>query len=224
MLTVTEASPDRTQATVNAQGNGTITLQVVITNDACGSTTINSQSIAVGNQNLFFPITGPTTVSCGQIVNYQVTNVQGASYQWSYPSDWIYDYGMGTNSIVLEIPPSYYPSSSGTVRVVAYNSCGSNLSTLDVYNTCGGYYMMSPNPASTSLTVTAKTITSNGEKSEKSIEEVNIYEQTGNLKKHQKFAKTKSVNIDVSSLKAGIYFVEIVDGTFKERQKLIIAR
>lgn len=84
--------------------------------------------------------------------------------------------------------------------------------------------MMSPNPASTNLTVTAKTITSKGEKSEKSIEEVNIYEQTGNLKKHQKFAKTKSVNIDVSSLKAGIYFVEIVDGTFKERQKLIIAR
>jgi hypothetical protein len=80
------------------------------------------------------------------------------------------------------------------------------------------------NPASTSLTVTAKTIIFKGEKSEKSIEEVNIYEQAGNLKKHQNFAKTKSVNVDVSSLKPGIYFVEIVDGTFKERQKLIIAR
>lgn len=203
---------------------GTITLTLRSPTKGRTRVLVINKNVTIANSSWpDMTISGPTTVSCGQIVNYQVTNVQGASYQWSYPSDWIYDYGMGTNSIVLEIP-SYYPSSSGTVRVVAYDACGSNLSTLDVYNTCGGYYMMSPNPASTSLTVTAKTITSKGEKSEKSIEEVNIYEQTGNLKKHQKFAKTKSVNIDVSSLKAGIYFVEIVDGTFKERQKLIIAR
>jgi hypothetical protein len=83
------------------------------------------------------------------------------------------------------------------------NTCGSNLSTLDVYNTCGGYYMMSPNPTSTSLTITITTITVKVKKSEKSIEKINIYEQAGNLKKHQKFAKTKSVNVDVSNLKAG---------------------
>ena len=219
---VLNVSGNNSEATVSMSnpGNGTLTATFI---NCGGQQAIISRLIMAGSSWPDMTISGPTTVSCGQIVNYRVADVQGASYQWNYPGDWVYDYGMGTNSIVLEIPYNS-PSSSGTVRLLAYNACGSNLSTLFVDNTCRGYYMMSPNPASTSLTVSAKPKSPNGENSDKIIEEVNIYDQTGNLKTHQKFDKAKSVNVDVTGLKPGIYFVEIIEGASKERQKLIIAR
>lgn len=107
---VLNVSGTTNEATVSMSnpGNGTLTATFI---NCGGQQAIVSRPITAGSPWPDMTISGPTTVSCGQIVNYRVADVQGASYQWSYPSDWIYDYGMGTNSIVLEIPPSYYPSS-----------------------------------------------------------------------------------------------------------------
>ena len=173
-------------------------------------------------------IYGPTYVSCGQIVTYYVSAVPGAGYQWSYPSSWIYNYGLGTNSITLQIPDYAYSSTSGEVRLLAYNACNNTtLSTLYVNSSCGEYYYyysMSPNPATSTVTVSTKETTPKGEKVNKSITEVNIYDQLGNIQKRQKFGKVKTATLNVSELKTGVYFVEIVDGTYKERQQLSIQR
>jgi len=173
------------------------------------------------------PITGPTSVSCGQIVNYYVSDIPGAGYQWSYPSSWIYDYGQGTSSIVLQIPDYAYSSTSGEVRLITYDACGSILSILPVYSSCGEYYYyysMSPNPASSTVTISAKETTPKGEKIDKTITEINIYDQQASLKKHEKFSKVKTATVNISGLNNGVYIVEIVDGNFKERQKLIIQK
>lgn len=59
---------------------------------------------------------------------------------------------------------------------------------------------------------------------DKKITEINIYDQQANLKKHEKFAKVKTATLNVSELKTGIYIVEIVDETHKERQQLSVIK
>ena len=212
--------------TVTASGNGTITLSANITTP-CGLFT-RTKTISVGSNWPDMNIYGPTYVSCGQIVTYYVSAVPGAGYQWSYPSSWIYNYGLGTNSITLQIPDYAYSSTSGEVRLLAYDACNNSiLSTLYVSSSCGEYYYyysLSPNPASSTVTVSTKETTPKGEKVNKSITEVNIYDQLGNIQKRQKFGKVKTATLNVSELKTGVYFVEIVDGTYKERQQLSIQR
>ena len=90
---------------------------------------------------------------------------------------------------------------------------------------CGGYYYtVGPNPSSSTVTVSAQETTATGERIDKNISELNIYDKLGNLKKRQKFNRLKRATIDVSDLKQDIYILEIVDGNFRERQQLSIIK
>lgn len=209
--------------TVTKQGNGTATLTATIS--SCGSSVSVNKTLTMGSNWPNMNINGPQSISCGQIVTYQTSDIPGAGYQWSFPSNWIYNYGQGTSSIVLQIPDYAYSSTSGDIRLLVYDACNNtSLSTLQVYSSCGGYnfYSISPNPATSTITIFTKQNTSKDEETDKMITEINIYDQQANLKKHQKFGKVNSATLNVSELKTGIYFVEIGDGTYKERQKLII--
>lgn len=83
-------------------------------------------------------------------------------------------------------------------------------------------YTVSPNPASNDVTVAAAASTNT--KEEKVIAEINIYDQQGNLKKRQQFAKVKKATLNVSHLPYGIYLIEVSDGKTKERQQLLIQK
>lgn len=191
--------------TVDKVNNGNDIIRVLITN-ACGATLTVDYPVRVGAAWPDMNIYGPTSVSCGQVVTYQTSYVEGAGYEWSYPSSWIYDYGQGTWSITLQIPDYAYSSTSGDIRLLVHDACNNTiLSTLSVYSSCGGYYyMMSPNPATSTVTVSAKETTAKGEKIDKAITEVNIYDQQGNLKKHQKFGNIKNATLNIAELKTGI--------------------
>jgi hypothetical protein len=57
-----------------------------------------------------------------------------------------------------------------------------------------------------------------------SFSEVNIYDETGNLKKHMVFNKVKSTVLNITDLPIGIYTVEIIDGGYKERKQLEVLK
>lgn len=57
-----------------------------------------------------------------------------------------------------------------------------------------------------------------------SITKINIYDQQGNLKLHQKYGKVEKAVVQLSGLTTGVYFIEIVDGMNRERQQLNVLK
>lgn len=219
-------NPNVSPVTLNYASSGNVTLTATITN-ACNQTSSEYKYIRVGGYSSSdYPVSGPSS-ACTNSDVYFNTNVLAAAtnYQWFWPNDWTYVSGQGTPYLALR---TGYNANSGSVGVRVANQCDAGGSPGMQYvqvNDCGYYYyMMSPNPASTTVTISAKETTPKGEKSDKTITEVNIYEQQGNLKKHEKFSKVKTATVNISGLNNGVYFVEIADGNFKERQKLIIQK
>jgi hypothetical protein len=119
------------------------------------------------------------------------------------------------------------------ISVESVNGCGASSRTYkNVKTACWGggggpgAFSVSPNPASGTVIVSTKNTTSvqSENKSYSGFDEVRIFDVTGNFKKKLKFDKAKTVNINVSDLISGTYFVEIVSGGYIERQQLIIQR
>jgi hypothetical protein len=103
-----------TSCTLTPTSSGTLS---VVANNSCGSSTASTLSINVINvPSQPGPISGNTSVCQGTPVTFSISPVSGAtSYTWTYggivlPSN-------GTSC-------SFTPTSSGTLSVVANNSCG----------------------------------------------------------------------------------------------------
>jgi pimeloyl-ACP methyl ester carboxylesterase len=210
--------------TVTKITDGLFTLIAKIRYNNCSGTSTRStiQSGGTGWQQYIY---GPTSLSCGEYASYQVANNSNFAYNWSFPSDWTYAYGQGTPILYVQAPSYSYGNSSGDVSVTVYDGCDYYYSSVYVDVSCGYYYYsMSPNPASSTITVSSKETNAKGVKVDKTITEINIYDKLGNLKMHRKFNKEKKVDLNISNLSADLYYLEIVDGTYKERQKLSVVR
>ena len=88
-----------------------------------------------------------------------------------------------------------------------------------------------PNPARDGITILLEDTDSNqipgcfGVTESKTIREVNIYNASGQRVKIQKFSGNSGrVQMDISALRPGFYFVVISDGKHTETQKLVISR
>lgn len=215
-----------TQTTVSRISNGTAFLTATVTNP-CSSTSSTTATIRVGGYGSGdYPITGPSNASCGSYVTYTTNQLPGATnYSWFYPSSWTYVDGQGTYMLTLITP---YSSSYGQIGVRVANACdpsGSPAIKTTSVTGCYGYfaYSVSPNPSTSDVTVTPTALVSSGVK-QKSITEINIYDAQNNLKKHQVFNKVSKASINVSGLPMGIYVIEIINGTYKEKQKLSIVK
>lgn len=112
---------------------------------------------------------------------------------------------------------------AGTAYVQAriQNSCGwSDWSApVPIEVSSGYFYMLAPNPTTNSVTVKAKN------NSLKEITEIKIFDNTGYLKKQHKYVKgVQETQINISDFKNGLYFIEISNGQFKEKQQLIVQK
>ncbi|MEO8820901.1 MAG: T9SS type A sorting domain-containing protein [Ginsengibacter sp.] len=115
----------------------------------------------------------------------------------------------------------------GTVINIPYSVSVLNLQLMQSFT-------VSPNPATNSLEVTASgsplqnnAINSDESKTtsaQRSITEIRIYDNSGILKKVQKENKTKQATVNLTGLKTGVYIIEITDGSYKERQQIIIQK
>ncbi|MCW3073454.1 MAG: hypothetical protein JWP69_523 [Flaviaesturariibacter sp.] len=122
--------------------------------------------------------------------------------------------------------------------VSATNSCGTTTNEFGFKGiTCGGgggceLYRVSPNPAKGSLKVSTINIpppceyrmakTKDGKTKALTIAEVRLYDNAGTLKQVRKVKNAKEVTINLAGFKPGVYHVEVSDGSYTEKQKIII--
>jgi len=215
-----------TQTTVTRISNGTAFLTATVANP-CSPVTATTANIRVGGYGTDdYPVSGPSTAGCGYYVTYSTNQLPGATnYSWFYPGNWTYISGQGTYTLTLLTPNS---STSGyyQVGVRVANACdpgGAYAIKGTFFTGCYGYfaYSVSPNPATSDVTVMPDASASS---SQTTITEVNIYDDQGNLKKRQLFDNVSKAVLNVSNLRIGIYFIEIKNGTYSERQKLSVVK
>jgi len=160
-------------------------------------------TVCISQRDIQLDFSGATNLQAWAYSGPYVTSISGTMIYWAYDK---YNY-------------------TQTLRVEYDLPCGHIVQFVTLQNTCNAYYYsMSPNPAMSTITVTAKDKGTTASTTDKTITEVNIYDQQGTLKKKQKFGKIKTATINISDLKTGIYFIEIVDGTNKEKQQLSVVK
>lgn len=58
--------------------------------------------------------------------------------------------------------------------------------------------------------------------SKRSITQINVYDNGGSLKKSLPVKHARQANVNLSGLVPGVYFVEVKDGTYSERKKVVL--
>lgn len=133
-------------------------------------------------------------------------------------------------------------------RIIASNGCGSlsydfGFKSIDCSGGGGGgggggcpQFTVSPNPAQGTLHVVVPNIpapcdpppmsamSQNSISTQRSITQIKIYDNTGNLKKSQNVNKAKQATVNLAGFRDGVYTIEISDGTYKETQQVIIQK
>ena len=121
---------------------------------------------------------------------------------------------------------------TATFSINAHNACGSainnyfDFASINCGSGCTMDYTLSPNPASSTLTIIPLVPPPCGSVlTNPQIQQVTVYDTQGNPKKTFTFGKgTGQVQIDISSLNIGTYILDINDGTNSVRKTFIIQR
>jgi hypothetical protein len=211
-------SPNSTSTTLSSQGgSGIITLTATITTCGTNQIVLNKQ-VTVGNQ-----LTGTITQS-GINTPMNTTNSIAAgatsvTFQWPGVSG-ISCYQSSTNPSVSQTGFIYYPSqskfwftlSSGQSITVSFSGtgCGGTTVATRSFTVGGHYYVVSPNPASSSINISPASDGSNltTEISQTgTTTQVSITDVSGNLKQQQQFTSgTAKMQLNVADLIPGTYF------------------
>lgn len=241
-------SGNQTTATRNMDGN-TIIRAII---DGCstpitkqisvGKPIIDGGYIASGVFNLMsFDENNPNIICAGYTINTQMTITNGSAPSWSRvlaaPTN--NTWSQSGNDI------SFYfwgVDQTATFKLTSSNNCGTTerfyaFKSINCNGGGGGdpcdQFLVSPNPAVNNINIYVPNkpapcdpILERGKNgptvSKRTITQVKLFDNTGNLKKQQSTAKTKQLSMNISGLIPGIYYLEISDGTFKERQKVVI--
>jgi hypothetical protein len=228
-------SPNSTSTTLTSLTNGIVTLTATITTCGTSQIIITKQQITVGNV-----LTGTITQS-GNNTPMNTTNSIAAgatsvTFQWPGVSG-ISCYQSSSNPSVSQTGFIYYPSqskfwftlSSGQSITVSFSGtgCGGTTIATRSFTVGGHYYVVSPNPASSSITIApvdGSNLTTESSQISTTAQ-VSITDVSGNLKKQQQFSSgTAKMQLNVADLIPGTYFVRIINGTINETHQLIIHR
>lgn len=182
---------------------------------------------AVGVGAAYVPLTGVAitalkTSATGEPTTYLFTATQnsGATYTW-YVGTTIQQTGSSN-----QFDWYFRCNVTQSVYCTASNPCASFTSnSISKTGECkrANSFTISPNPSSDIITIS---VSENKalQTSQTSFDQVSIYDIQGNLKRVRKFNKLKQATINIGGLNNGSYFIEIFDGTYKERQQLIIQK
>jgi len=220
-------SQNGNQAVFNANGSGTGTVNVRIESD-CGNFTPPARTVLVGvsYSSSDYPVSGPASASCNQEVYYSTNALPAAtSYQWFWPSGWLYVSGQGTRYLTLKAS-GFAGSGQVGVRVATACDPGGSPATLNVSVTCSGYYALYPNPADSYVEIAPDQSLTDNQALDQDFEVV-IYDNFAQEKlrtKTPKEAKEKKLKLDVTALPPGIYVVQIIYATSVEQKSLEIMR
>lgn len=232
VATVTQSG---NQATLTKVGNGTVVLSANI--QGCQSNVV-SMNVSIGlpaSVNVTITPT-PATASGFLLIdinepyyNFDAVNLPGYTYQWVFQpllsSPPMYISTPNEPSMWIE---SYSSGATYTASLVLSNSCASQTVWRQKMKVTGSsMFTVSPNPASDVIAIQPKqsAVAAKTMGASPVVTEVRVYDQMGNLKRQQSFgAGTPAVQVNVSGLKEGLYYVEINTGKVKEKQTFIISR
>ena len=139
----------------------------------------------------------------------------GSNYSWSAPYGWTLNYNGGSYAVFRTPSSTGYPP-TGSVTVTFTEPCGSTISksfqTVYSSNYCGtpgSPYTISPNPASSTITIACASL-----QTYCNISQVQITDLYGTLKASQSWPYTnQSVQMSVSNLANGTYIAKVYNGT-----------
>jgi protein-tyrosine-phosphatase len=167
---------------------------------------------------------GSPKVCPGDTRVYSIIVVSGAtSYAWTPPVGGVITTGQGTVQITINYTSAF--TASGTLSVAASNACGTSpLRTLAVTrnNRCHGALVpvIYPNPAYDGVDVS---FFSDNE----SAYSIRLVDLVGNALSSQNGVSINGENvkhINLSGVKSGIYFLELINGTEKSTEKVVIEK
>lgn len=216
-------NPYAQQTTLSKSGNGLITLKATITNSCTILPIISKSDILVGT-----PQPGPITLLLidpvmGKIQAQVDPVADASSYNW-YKNGVLVS-GASYHNNIVQIPISKTKCDiEYDISVEAINICGTSLRThANAYVACDNYFMISPNPASGTITI-SPVQTQMSSSNTKTISKIKIFDNLGTLKKQQTYPQQHSAGLSVASLPSGIYFIEISGNGFKEKHQLVIQK
>jgi len=133
-----------------------------------------------------------------------------------------YSSGQGTPSLTLRTGTT---TGTGTVTVRVANACdagGSPAVKFIQINNCGFSFTVSPNPSTGNLTVSTESQTLSNV-SPARIYQIRVIDQTGKVKKQFNFSSgITSTAINLSGLVAGIYTLQVYNGSEWASQQIVI--
>lgn len=220
--------------TINQPGNRTTNIligspsgaiQVKVSNAFCSSkyTTMN---VVAKTPPTPSSIEGESFVKSFTIRDYSVQNIQGTSFFWEVPTDWVLLSGNYSNKISV-----LTGSSSGTIRVSANNECGNGTEVIKpVYSSVAAgieetkiaqNFLCYPQPANHSFTLS---FVANRDLEDAKIELFDLLGQQINTIYTGKLSRgnTYENNIDASYLPEGVYLLQLSDMKNKQTIKIII--
>ncbi|MBI1781710.1 MAG: T9SS type A sorting domain-containing protein [Sphingobacteriales bacterium] len=199
--------------------SGSFTLSANVT--ACNITTPVTLPVHVGpytSSNYSLSVNGvvssnPLYWCSNQNYTFSVLGGSGSNYNWSVPSGWSILYNNGT-PLALRSPSGTTPA-TGTVSVSFTEPCGTivtlNKTVAYSNNGCSGssIYSVSPNPASTNITIACISL-----QTYCNIAAVQITDINGTVMSSQSWSYTnQQVQMPVYFLQNGTYIARIYSGT-----------
>ena len=226
-------STNGSQATITKSNSGNVTITATIT--ACGQSFPVSKIAHVGGYSSSdYPITGPSSSCKNTTVSFSTVALPGATgYTWFWPAGWTNSSGQGTQYLSVRTN-----TTSGIVGVRVANACDAGGSPsnqfVNVNTSCGSAFILTPNPASDNVTVSATqpetsvlakgTSSTTANSKATGFTKIRVYDKIGNLKKEYNYAKgTAQTKIDLSALLPDMYIIKVFDGTNWEEHKIIVS-
>ena len=170
--------------------------------------------------------------------NMSIQNAVSASWSRISANPTILSWNQSGNDVHFYF---WQPNQTSVFKIDASNSCGTTTNTfgfksIDCSGGGGGclQFAISPNPSQGILQIVVPNIPAPCDVAISSIgnnkmiqqkhviTQINIYDNLGNLKKSIPVKKVKQATVNLSGLTPGIYFVEIKDGAYSERQKVVL--
>jgi len=205
-------------------------VKVILTsNAACATTTSILSSPLKFMVNTTAPatssaISGPISVTAGQLYGFKVTNVAGVNYTWTVPAGDTIKAGQGTDSITVK-----WGSAAGSIAVTASNACGTSAAVTYNVSVTGGFedpkvaaadasikVLLYPNPASDFANLRLSGFTGGII--------VTVTDMEGRVVWRQEKLANSSYTLPISNLAQGTYIVTIKDKYTIRSLKLVKAK
>ncbi len=218
---VTSGSSTSNPATFTKSTDGVGTMKFTISNSGCGlSREFNTSQITGGSSDIVVGSPKPSALYkeyeyCIGGSDWEATfraypNSGNFTYNWKYNGS-LDTYNHNSSYYIYE-----FPADCVTLDVQLVSSCGASTWLSADYSgypatfcpSCFGYRMsMTPNPTSNQITITSKSV-----KNPLNIKEVRVVDGQGVVRKSVKASSVRQLKIDISTLPAGKYFVNVFDG------------